>query len=344
MTAAARVLVLGGTGFVGRAVCEHLVRRSGGNGLVRVPTRRLSHGRRLQPLPTVDLVQADVHDDDALRRVLVGCDAVINLVAILHGSATEFERVHVALPRRLAAACQAAGVRRLLHVSALGVGPGAPSNYLRTKTQGEAVLQAAGLDLTLLRPSVIFGAEDRFLNLFAEMQSIFPVMPLAAADARFQPVWVEDVAAALAAALDRPESIGQIYEAAGPEVYTLAELVRLAGRWAGHERPVLPLPAPSGSPAGHGDVDGARRAPDVAGQPGLDEGAQRRQRQAAGPGRTGHRAGGAGVGRPAVPGPSPGPQPLRPLPGAGAPKLNRWRCGWSSATRTTRPGRCGHGC
>ncbi|MDH5341086.1 MAG: complex I NDUFA9 subunit family protein [Rubrivivax sp.] len=242
MTAPKRLLVLGGTGFVGRALCEHLVRRSGGNGMLRVPTRRLSHGQRLQTLPTVDLVSADVHDDAALGRLLDGCDAVINLVAILHGSADEFERVHVTLPRRLAAACQAAGVRRLLHVSALGVGPGAPSNYLRSKTEGEAVLQAAGLDLTLLRPSVIFGAEDRFLNLFADMQALVPMVPLAGASARFQPVWVEDVAAALAAALDQPDSIGKTYEAVGPEVYTLAELVRLAGRWAGHERLVLPLP------------------------------------------------------------------------------------------------------
>lgn len=237
-----RILVLGGTGFVGRSLCEYLVRRGAGGGLVRVATRRLAHGRDLQPLPTVELVQADVHDDTALRSLLHGCDAVVNLIAILHGRPADFERVHVALPRRLAAACTAAGVPRVLHVSALGVGPQAPSHYLRSKTEGEAVLQAAGLDLSVLRPSVLFGDEDRFLNLFAAMQAVFPVIPLAGAAARFQPVWVEDLARALAAALDRPDSVGQVYEAAGPQVYTLAELVRLAGRWSGHERPVLPLP------------------------------------------------------------------------------------------------------
>jgi NADH dehydrogenase len=242
MTSPTRILVLGGTGFVGRSLCERLVRRDGGVGRVRVPTRRMAHGRDLLPLPTIELVQADVYDEAALRGLLVGCDAVVNLIAILHGRPADFERVHVELPRRLAAACQAAGVRRLVHVSALGVGPDAPSNYLRSKTQGEAVLQAAALDLTILRPSVIFGAGDRFLNLFAALQAAFPVMPLAGAQARFQPVWVEDVASALVAALDRPDSIGQVYEAAGPRVYTLAELVRLAGRWSGHERPVLPLP------------------------------------------------------------------------------------------------------
>ncbi len=245
----ARVLVLGGTGFVGRSVCERLLRRSGGVGRIRVPTRRLAHGRVLQPLPTIELVEADVHDPATLARLLAGCDAVVNLVAILHGRPAEFARVHVELPRRLAAACAAAGVTRLVHVSALGVPddpPAAPSNYLRSKAEGEAVLRSAGLALTLLRPSVIFGAADRFLNLFARLQAVFPIMPLAGAHARFQPVWVEDVAAAVVAALDQPASIGATYEAAGPGVYTLADLVRLAGRWSGHPRPVVPLPDPIG--------------------------------------------------------------------------------------------------
>jgi NADH dehydrogenase len=238
-----RVLVLGGTGFVGQALCERLVRAGW---TVRVPTRRLPHGQALQVLPTVELIEADVHDPAALKRLLTGCDAVVNLVAILHGSLHAFERVHLALPQALAAACTATGVRRLVHVSALGVGPDAPSNYLRSKTAGEAALRSAGLDLTLIRPSVIFGANDHFLNLFAQLQSVAPVMPLAGADARFQPVWVEDVAEAIVQALARRDSIGQIYEAAGPDVCTLADLVRMAGRWAGHERPVIALPAAAG--------------------------------------------------------------------------------------------------
>jgi uncharacterized protein YbjT (DUF2867 family) len=241
MTQAQRIAVLGGTGFVGRAVCEHLVRRNP-SGAIVVPTRRAMHANRVRALPTVDVRVADVHDDAALRSVLAGCDAAINLVAILHGSADAFERVHVGLPKRLAAACTASGIARVVHVSALGVGDNAPSDYLRSKTAGEAALRASNLALTLLRPSVIFGAEDRFLNLFARIQALAPLMPLAGSKARFQPVWVEDVAEAIVRCLDASDTIGETIECAGPDVFTLAELVRLAGFWSGHERPILPLP------------------------------------------------------------------------------------------------------
>jgi len=239
------ILVLGGTGFVGRAVCERLAQRSSG-GRITVPTRRPSHGDRVRALPTVELVVGNVHDEAQLTRLVARADAVINLVAILHGSVAAFEQVHLELPRKLARACQAAGGRRLVHVSALGVGPDAPSNYLRSKTAGEAVLQAAGLDLTLLRPSVVFGTEDRFLNVFAQLQALAPVLPLAGSSARFQPVWVEDVAAAIVHCLDERSSIGKTCELAGPQVYTLSELVRLAGRWSGNQRPQIALPAFAG--------------------------------------------------------------------------------------------------
>ncbi len=213
---------------------------------MRVATRRPAHGDTVRALPNVDLLTADVHDDDTLAGLLKGCDAVVNLVAILHGRPAAFEQVHVALPRRLAAACQGAGVQRLVHVSALGVGEGAPSHYLRSKTAGEAVLAASGLDLTLLRPSVIFGAHDRFLNLFAELQAFAPLVPLAGSLARFQPVWVGDVAHAVVRALNLNASIGKTFECAGPGVFTLSDIVRLSGRWAGYERPQIALPAWAG--------------------------------------------------------------------------------------------------
>ncbi len=241
------ILVLGGSGFVGRSVCDKLVERSNGaGGRITVPSRQPARAKHIQMLPTMQLVAADVHDPAQLRRLVQGADAVINLVAILHGSEAAFERAHVALPRTLVAACAAAGVRRVIHVSALGVSepgtPAAPSLYLRSKTAGEAVLRAAPLDLTVLRPSVIFGEHDRFLNLFATLQSVFPFMPLAGARSRFQPVWVQDVAQAIVACLDMPSTIGQTYECAGPQVLTLQQIVEAAGRWSGHPRPVFGLP------------------------------------------------------------------------------------------------------
>ncbi|MCM5679330.1 complex I NDUFA9 subunit family protein [Schlegelella sp. S2-27] len=237
------IVVLGGTGFVGTHVCEKLVERSGGAGALVVPTRRIGHARHLQPLPSLVPVQADVHDDAQLERLLSTADAVINLVAVLHGSESQFQRVHVELPRRLARACATTGVRRLIHVSSLGAAPDAPSRYQRSKAAGEAALRSApGLECTILRPSVIFGEQDRFLNQFASLQKRLPLMPLARAAAKFQPVWVEDVARAIVACVDRRDSVGQTYECVGPRVYTLAELVRCAGHWSGHPRPVLPLP------------------------------------------------------------------------------------------------------
>ncbi|HEU4457877.1 MAG TPA: complex I NDUFA9 subunit family protein [Methylibium sp.] len=237
-----KILILGGTGFVGGALVEKLTETFAIHGVrLVVPSRRPHRAKHLLTLPTVQLVQADVHDEARLALLLRDCDAVINLVAILHGTPAEFERTHVTLAKKLAAACLGAGVRRVLHVSAIGAAAHAPSNYLRSKSAGEAALRSAGLDLSVLRPSVIFGAGDRFLNLFAKLQAVFPVMPLAGADARFQPVWVEDVAQALVTCLASPLSSVRTYECCGPKVYTLAELVRLAGRWSGHERPIVRL-------------------------------------------------------------------------------------------------------
>lgn len=237
------ILVLGGTGFVGRHVCEKLHRLGW---RITVPTRRMRNAAAVQHLPRVTVIEADVHDPVQLIRLVNGHDAVVNLVAILHGSEDAFERAHVELPLSLVEACLSDGVRRLVHISALGVGLDAPSRYQRSKARGEDVLRGAGLDLTLLRPSVIFGAGDRFLNLFAQLQSVFPVVPLAGASARFQPVWVEDVADAVTACLLDTDAarrtVGRTYECAGPDVLTLAELVRIAGRHGSTQRPVLPLP------------------------------------------------------------------------------------------------------
>jgi uncharacterized protein YbjT (DUF2867 family) len=248
------ILVLGGSGFVGRAFCEQwFADKSPSSTRLRIPTRRRANVQHLLTWPAVDVIEASVHDDAALAAMLEGVDAVVNLVAILHGTPTEFDRVHVTLPKRLRQACEQAGVKHLVHVSALGVPDApqrptdAPSHYLRSKAKGEAVLLEPHADnqamaVTLLRPSVIFGEHDHFLNMFARLQMLAPVVPLAGAHARFQPVWVNDVARALVTVLRQPQAQGKTYECAGPDVLTLADLVRLAGRCSGHQRPVLPMP------------------------------------------------------------------------------------------------------
>ncbi|MCW5632211.1 MAG: complex I NDUFA9 subunit family protein [Rubrivivax sp.] len=236
-----KILVLGGSGFLGRSLCEQLVRRHPGAEIV-VPTRRVVHAGHLRTLPLLTIAEADVHDAATLAALARGCDAVVNLVAILHGSAAEFDAVHHQLPATLTRAMHGAGVRRLVHVSALGAASYAPSNYLRSKAAGEEVLKAGDLALTILRPSVIFGRHDRLLNLFAQLQAFAPVLPLAASHVHFQPVWVEDVAAAIVKVLDDPAWIGRTIECAGPQVMPLSELVRLAGRLAGHERRQIALP------------------------------------------------------------------------------------------------------
>lgn len=237
-----KVLVLGGSGFVGRHVCTRLSLQ---NYQITVPTRRLP-ARHIQMLPGVSVVQADVHDVKQLQALVHDHDVVINLVAILHGNEAAFDQAHVTLAANLARACHAENVTRLIHVSALGADVHAPSMYQRSKARGELALlsaaQKAPLGLTILRPSVIFGKDDQFINLFAKLQNIFPFMPLAGADTRFQPVWVQDVAQALVHCVNTPSTQGQVYDVCGPDVLTLAELVQLAGRWSGHARPVIPLP------------------------------------------------------------------------------------------------------
>lgn len=245
------VLVIGGTGFIG----SHLIAKLAYvDCRVTVVTRRYAHAAHLLPLPAVDdVIEANVHDDAVLDRLVRHQDAVINLVGILHGKRGKpgtpygagFAKTHVELPKRIVAACAAHRVRRYLHMSALGADRNAPSMYQRSKADGEAAaFSDPTVATTAFRPSVVFGDRDRFLNLFASLQRFLPVMLLAAADARFQPVYVEDVAQAFVMALRDDRSIGNVYELVGPRVYTLRELVKLAGIYAGHRRPIISLPRP----------------------------------------------------------------------------------------------------
>jgi NADH dehydrogenase len=232
------VLVIGGSGFIGR----HVVRQLAASGRqVRVPTRRRERAKDLILLPTVDVVPADVHDDASLERLVVGTDAVVNLVGILHG---DFQKAHADLPRRIIAACGKTGVHRLVHVSALKADASAPSAYLRSKAQGEAHVRQAqsdALQTTIFRPSVVFGREDRFLNLFAQLARNVPVLALASPDAKFQPVHVLDVARAISLSVAQPATFGQTYELCGPKVYTLRELVEYVVQALQLRRPVFGL-------------------------------------------------------------------------------------------------------
>lgn len=237
------ICVLGGSGFVGRHVCQQLAARGY---RVRVPTRDRERAKSLILLPTVDVVTANVHDPAALAAAIKGCDAVINLVGVLHDArgVHGFDAAHVELARKVVAACKANGVRRLLHMSALAAAPDAPSQYLRSKGEAERAVLAAGLDVTVFRPSVIFGPEDSFLNLFAGLARLLPVIVLACPNARFQPVFVEDVAAAFVRALDDVGTLGRSYDLCGPKRYTLRELVIYVARLTGHQRPVIGLNRP----------------------------------------------------------------------------------------------------
>ncbi|HZW23376.1 complex I NDUFA9 subunit family protein [Noviherbaspirillum sp.] len=243
------ILVLGGTGFIGSHIIAKLV---DSECRVTVPTRREGHATHLLLLPAVeDVIVANIHDDATLDRLMHGQDAVINLVGILHGKpgpagtryGPEFAKAHVELPRRVVAACARNGIRRYLHMSALGASPDGPSMYQRSKGDGEAAaMSQPEVATTIFRPSVVFGDNDHFLNMFASLQRMLPLMLLAGADAKFQPVYVEDVARAFVAALRDNRTIGKIYELAGPKVYTLRELVRMAGEYSGHRRPVVGMP------------------------------------------------------------------------------------------------------
>lgn len=236
MTRSRDLLVVGGAGFVGRHLVAALAARGD---RVTVPTRRRERAKHLLTLPTVEVIEADVHQPAELARLAAGRDAVVNLAGVLHSRrgrrdergpndyGPDFARVHVELAQAVVNACRGAGVKRLLHMSALGAAPGAPSEYLRSKGIGErAALAAEDLAVTVFRPSVIFGPEDSFLNLFAALTRFFPVIALACPEARFQPVYVGDVAAAFVAALEDRAAIGKRYDLGGPKQYTLRELVQ----------------------------------------------------------------------------------------------------------------------
>jgi NADH dehydrogenase len=246
------VLVVGGSGFIGR----HLVASLAAAGIrVTVPSRRRERAKHLILLPTVDVVEANVMASGVLEGLLRGKQVVYNLIGTLHSRrgrrgergtndyGPDFARLHVELPQAIVAACRNVGVRRLLHISALGASTTGRSEYQRSKGIGEqAVLAAEDLAVTVFRPSVVFGPEDTFLNRFALMTRLLPVIAVPCPQARFQPVYVGDVARAMHYALEEPDAAGKRYELCGPRVYTMKELVEFVCSVTGRRRLVVGLP------------------------------------------------------------------------------------------------------
>ncbi len=259
------ILVFGGTGFIGSSLVPKLVAK----GLrVLLVTRRLKQARELQTLPTVEVIELKSLTPDTVAPLIQRSQAVINLVGILHGRhgkkpepdldndpryrpledpyGPDFGAAHVELPKMLANLALAHNVKRFIHVSAFGTHlPKAklPSMYLRSKAAGErAISGLPGLHTTIFRPSVVFGEHDKFLNMFASMQKLPIVLPLARGGCKFQPVYVEDLTHAITNSLENILTFGKTYDMVGPEIFTLAQIVRLSGRYAGHQRPIIPIP------------------------------------------------------------------------------------------------------
>ncbi|QWE10520.1 complex I NDUFA9 subunit family protein [Polynucleobacter sp. es-EL-1] len=241
------ILLIGGNGFVGRVLAAQLQAEGYS---VLLPTRHLAAARELRMLPKVHLEDADIHEFDALQELcsrIKSNGAVINLVGVLHDKPASpygkaFKAAHVDLPKNIITAMQMHGLKRYLHMSALGADAHGPSMYQRSKGDGEQAVKASNLAWTIFRPSVIFGEQDQFINLFAKLTKLFSAMPLTNSNARFQPVSVDDVATAFTKALKMPSTIYESYDLVGPTVYTMREIVEFAARKANTQCAIIPVP------------------------------------------------------------------------------------------------------
>lgn len=239
-----RTAVLGGSGFIGRYIVQRLAARGD---VIPVGCRRAEEAKFLKPLGDVGQIATlnlSIGDEQILPAFLAGNDALVNCVGILRESGSQtFDRVHHTGPARLARLAREAGIERFVHISAIGADPRSSSAYARTKAAGEAAVRDAFPTVTILRPSVVFGAEDQFFNRFAAMATISPVLPLiGGGHTRFQPVYVGDVADAVLKCLDDSTTAGRTYELGGPKVYTFRELIELMLGEIRRKRSLVDLP------------------------------------------------------------------------------------------------------
>ena len=236
-------VVIGGAGFIGRYVVSRLAQA---DYVVRVVTRAPAGMRFLTTQGRVGQIvplAAALSDEAAMARAVEGASVVVSLVGILfEKKAGDFQRVQGEAPGLIGRVAAAAGVVSLVHISAIGADASSPSLYAKSKAAGEAALRAAFPTATILRPSVVFGAEDGFFNRFAQMASLLPFMPVVAGDTRFQPVFVGDVADAVMAAIAQPEARGQIYELGGPRAMTMREVLRFILDTTRRDRRMVDMP------------------------------------------------------------------------------------------------------
>jgi uncharacterized protein YbjT (DUF2867 family) len=236
--------VFGGSGFVGRYAVAALAKEGW---RLRAAVRRPDLAGFLQPSGLVGQVfpvQANVRYAESIRRAVEGARAVVNCVGVLAPSGRQtFRAIHVEGARAIAKAAREEGATRFVHISAIGADPKSHARYARTKAEGEAAVLAEFPDAVILRPSIVFGPEDQFFNRFAAMARMSPFLPLiGGGKTRFQPVFVGDVAAAVAASLAGKAKRGTVYELGGPEVLTFREILDLTQEWSGRARAYLPLP------------------------------------------------------------------------------------------------------
>jgi uncharacterized protein YbjT (DUF2867 family) len=235
--------VFGGAGFIGRQVVQRLARLGY---VVRVVGRNPEAARALMTQGMVGQVvplAADLREDAAIGRAVAGAELVVNLVGILaEGRPGDFQRLQGELPGRIGAAASAAGVRRMVQISAIGADAGSPSAYARSKAAGEAAAKASFPRVVILRPSIVFGPDDHFFNRFAGMARMLPFMPVVCGDTRFQPVYVGDVADAVLAGLTQDGIEGRTYELGGPRVASFRELMAMVLDLTGRRKRLVEIP------------------------------------------------------------------------------------------------------